>query len=466
MRRPNVLLIYTDQQRWDAIGANGNTDIRTPVIDQLAADGVNFDHCFVQNPVCMPSRVSLLTGQYPSALGITHMGVPVPEGTATMPRILGSHGYVTGNIGKLHFLPHANRDHRDHHPSYGFDHLELSEEPGCYEDAYRAWVRRKAPDQLDNISLGLPQMAQTWRDAMGIEDTIIHPETRLASKGVPFGAPSDLTHGAFVAEQTAEFIRTHRDRPFLAVASFYSPHSPWVAPQEYLDLYDPASLSIPTFPPDVDEQRSDGRFGDDELRAVRHGYYAMVSEVDAHIGVLLECLAENGLADDTIVVLVSDHGEWLGEHLNYGKGYPGHDAVARVPLVMRFPPELSPRGHTVSSIVEAVDVLPTLLEACGVGVPSHVQGRSLLPLANGDIGHERDSALMEFTGWRTMRTHQYRYVCHDDGTESLFDLAREFGEYTDVSAEPAYATDLADLRHHLLQRLISAEQPLPKTWAY
>ena len=280
MKRPNVLILYTDQQRWDALGANGNREIKTPHLDELAAEGVNFDHHFVQNPVCMPSRVSFLTGQYPSTLGITHMGVPVPENTLTLPRMLAHFGFTSANIGKLHFLPHANRDHREVHPAYGFDHLEISDEPGCYEDAYRAWVRRKSPDALDSVSVGLPPATRTGYQTMHIADTVSHPEARFPKRPIAFPAASDLTHSAFVAEQTMEFIRARDREPFLCIAGFYSPHSPWVAPQEFLDLYDPDSLSIPSFPPEVDAKRADGRCSDDELRGARQGYYAMVSEVD------------------------------------------------------------------------------------------------------------------------------------------------------------------------------------------
>ena len=152
-KRPNILLLMTDQQRWDAVGANGNPEIKTPHLDRMASQGASFDHFFVQNPVCMPSRVSMLTGQYCSTLRIFQNGAPVPEDTVTLPMLLGNYGYRSANIGKLHFLPHADRDHRDVHPPYGFDHLEISDEPGCYEDAYRAWVRKTAPDQLDLISL-------------------------------------------------------------------------------------------------------------------------------------------------------------------------------------------------------------------------------------------------------------------------------------------------------------------------
>ena len=109
MKRPNILLLYCDQLRWDALGVNGNKDVKTPNLDKLAADGVNFTRHFVQHPLCMPSRVSFLSGQYPSTLGITRMGVPVPEDLDILPHYLEPAGYVTANIGKLHFLPHANR---------------------------------------------------------------------------------------------------------------------------------------------------------------------------------------------------------------------------------------------------------------------------------------------------------------------------------------------------------------------
>ena len=180
------LLIHTDQQRWDALGANGNPLIHTPNLDRLAAQGVCFDHCFSQSPVCMPSRISLLTGQYPSTLGMQHMAVPVPEDTTMVQHILGGYGYVTACIGKVHFLPHSNRDHRTPHPPYGFDHTEISDEPGCYEDAFRAWVRRKAPDQLEHISLALPPVTKIWQQLLQVDDPIQHPEDGYASKAVAF----------------------------------------------------------------------------------------------------------------------------------------------------------------------------------------------------------------------------------------------------------------------------------------
>jgi len=464
MKRPNILLLYTDQQRWDALGANGNPHIRTPNLDRLAAEGLNFDHFFVQNAVCMPSRVSLLSGLYPATLGILSNGVPVPAGTVVLPHMLRNYGYTSANIGKLHFLNHANRDHRAIHPAYGFDHLEISDEPGCYEDAYRAWVRRKAPDQLDRVSVGLPPATEVWQKTMGIDDGIAHPPQRQPNGALAFAGRSDLTHTAFVAEQTIEYLRAHDDRPFFCIAGFYSPHSPWVAPQEFLDLYDPAELPLPEFPAELDAKRSDERFGDDELRSVRQGYYAMVSEVDHHVGRILACLDEQGLADSTIVVFTSDHGEYLGEHLRYGKGGP-EDCSARVPFIVRRPAGPGEAGRTVSEIVEAVDVVPTLLAWAGIPIPSHLQGRPI-PHACAGEGAGRQSSLFEARGLKALRTAQYLYTLRADGREGLFDVAADPGQYDNVAADSARALVVAEMRKELARRLIEAERPLPREWRY
>jgi len=470
MRRPNILILYTDQQRWDALGVNGNPDIQTPHLDRLAQEGLNFDHYFVQNPVCMPSRASFLTGQYPSTLGITHMGVPVPPETITLPRLLRPYGYRTANIGKLHFLPHANRDHRRPHPDYGFDHLEIADEPGVYEDAYRAWVRRIAPDQLDYLSVGLPPATAVWYETMEIEDRVKHPSRggRFDFKGaIPFPGRPEVTHTAFVAEQTIEFLKQQQaGQPFLCIAGFYSPHAPWVAPQKYLDRYDPARLALPDYPAEINAQRSEDYFSDTQLRSARHGYYAMISEVDEHVGHILAQLDRQGLAEDTIVIFTSDHGEWLGEHLRYGKSYPGADAVSRVPFIIRWPAARMAAGQTIRQIIEAVDVVPTLLEGVGIQPPPHLQGCSFFPALSGEPFSGRGAALMEHTGWKTLRTPQYRYLIQADGEEKLWDIQQDPGEYHDVAAEPAYAAVLAEQRRLLLQRLIDMERPLARIWPY
>ncbi len=466
MRRPNILILYTDQQRWDALGVEGNPDIVTPHLDALARSGVRFTHHFVQSPVCMPSRASMLTGRYPASIGVQHMGVPLPADTVTLPRLLRNYGYFSANIGKLHFLPHANRDHREPHPDYGFDQLEISDEPGCYTDAYRAWVRHKSPEHLDDISLGLPPATQTWQRAMGWRDEIRHPEERFPHRPLAFRGPDDLSHTAFVAEQSLAFLRAQRDRPFLCIAGFYSPHSPWVAPQRFLDLYDPARFTLPPFPAGLQGRRETSHCGDADLRAARHGYYGMVSEVDHHVGRILAELDALGLAQNTIVVFTSDHGEWLGEHLRYGKGHPAHDCVSRVPLLVRWPAGGVAAGRCVSQFAEAVDLVPTLLEGAGIPLPGELQGHSLLSALRGEPHAGRDSALTEHVGWKTLRTARHRYLCHADGREALYDLEADPLGYAEVTDDPAHHDALAACRHLLLRRLLERERPLPRTWTY
>lgn len=466
MQRPNILLIYVDQHRWDALGANGNPYIHTPNLDQLAMEGANFDHCFVQNALCMPSRASFLTGQYPSQLDITHMGVDMPEDAITWPRLLRPYGYFSANMGKLHFLNHANRDHRIPHPSYGFDQWEISDEPGVYEDAYRAWVRREAPDQLEYLSVGLPPATAVYYDTLDITDTVCHSQTGPRDDfvgAIPFPGDDAYTHSAFVAQRTMDFLKGQDEqRPFLCIAGFYSPHAPWVVPQRYLDLYDPeelpivnGQLAIGNEPPSIPNPQPP--IPEPQLRSAVHGYYAMISEVDNYVGQIMATLAEKGLVENTIVIYTSDHGEWLGDNGRFGKGYPGDDPTVRVPFIIKG---LDIISQKCQHLIEAVDVLPTLLELAGIQSPPHLNGRSFAPQLLNRHYQPRDSALTEFHGWKTLRTHHHRYLIHDDGQELLWDDKKKL-------LDPAENLDVINHhRHLLLQRLLEAERPLPRTWPY
>lgn len=465
MNRPNVVLIHTDQQRWDTIAANGNRIIKTPNLDRLAARSVNFTNCYAQNPVCMPSRISLMTGRYCSSLRITHMAVTVPQDTTAIQHLFARSGYRTGLIGKLHYLPHSNRRHNRPHPNYGFDHVELSDEPGCYDDAYRAWVRLRAPDQVDAVSLGLPPVAEEWRRILGVDDGITHPQ-RTEYRARSFPADSRLTHAAFVGEQTAQFISEHKREPFFCFSGFYSPHSPWVAPDEYLSLYRDADMPLPHYPEEYPAPE-DERFSEETLRSITKGYYAMISEVDNWVGEILSALDRADLADRTIIVFTSDHGEWLGEHRRFGKGFWAPDVVSRVPLIVSVPESLGGlAGEQVSQIVECVDVVPTLLRLCGLPVPEDVQG-DVLPVSSVVTPSAADAlALTEHHGWRSLRSDEFRYVVRSDGEEHLYDIAGDQWEYSDVAADPDHAELLSAARHELVTRMLRIEQPLPREWPY
>ncbi len=467
--RPDVLIVYTDQWRWDAIGVLGSP-VRTPVFDGVAAAGVHFDHAFVQSPVCMPSRVSMLTGRYPSDLGITHMGVPVPEETETIATVVRRRGYRTANIGKLHFLPHANRDHASPHPSYGFDVLALSDEPGPYEDDYRAWVRSVDPKAAERLSTGLPPAAEVWRETMGLDDGITHPGGGAREDFVgahEFGADAALTHTAWVATRTIEHLESLADdQPAFTIASFFSPHAPFNVPREYLDLYDPATLPLPELSDQERAAQPGSGVTDERIRSVRHGYFAALSEIDHHVGRILDTLERLGRADRTVVVVVSDHGEWLGDHLRFAKGYPADDPVSRVPLLVRWPRGLVAPGRRVSTIVEAVDVMPTLLDALAIPVPLSVQGRSLFSAVRGGELDRVELALTEHHGWRSVRTPTHRYVVHADGSERLFDVSENPLSEVDVVEAPEHQAALAEIRRLVLQRVLEIERPLPRTWPY
>lgn len=468
-QRPNVLMLYTDQQRADAMRCAGNDEIYTPNLDRLASKGVRFSQHFCNAPVCMPSRVSMLSGRYPHDLRILANGTPVPEDVVTLPTILSRQGYYTANIGKLHFVTHANRDYRQPHPAYGFDHLEISDEPGPYDDAYRAFVRQRMPDQLEHISRFVyPPASRKWREIVGLDEGIEHPD--MASPWVPrvFTGEDEATHTAFVGQRTCEFLasRSGNGQPFFCISGFYSPHSPLFAPKQYFDLYERDKLKVPGFPSKIDAQRKEAGQDDDMMRAAKHGYYAMVSEVDHWVGRILDQLESQGLADNTIVVFISDHGEFLGEFMRWGKGRP-EDCSSRVPLIIRNPLiDTATEGQVCDALVESVDVLPTLLEACAVPTPPWTHGQSLIGALKGESGPSRQHVLIEQDDWKALRDKTHRYVLHEDGREALYDVTTPLGEYTNLAEDPQQQSLLAEFRLALSLCLMQTQRRLPRVWPY
>jgi len=451
MKRPNVLLLQTDQQRWDGLGASGNEHIITPNLDALAASGALFENVFCNSPVCMPSRHSMLSGQYPSAIGSTCNGIQMREDVPCIHNILAPYGYHTANIGKLHFLNHSNRDHRQPHPRYGFDTLIVSDEPGCYEDAYITWVRQRDPSQVDNCRVGTPP---AWTGTP-IE------KPRQVTDPYAFEGPEDMTHSAFVAEEMVDFIRRNRDERFFAIAGFFAPHAPLNPPGRFVDMYDPSSLPLPH----MNEGENTRGLSDDEWRTVKAHYYALISHVDDQIGRILQALDDAGIRDDTLVVFTSDHGEHLGDHGLIQKGPPGLDSCSHVPLIVSWPGRV-PAGVRYSELIELVDLAPTVLDCCGVQVPPRFQGRTFRALMEGGNYASRDSVFIEhrvpFHGsWKTVRTHEFKYCASSGGGEMLFDLRQDPHELTDVCEDPAYAAPLATMRHELARRWFDVESQYP-----
>ncbi|MFP4579530.1 MAG: sulfatase [Candidatus Sumerlaeia bacterium] len=455
MRRPNVLLIQTDQQRWDALGAAGNPYIHTPNLDRLAASGALMENAFCNNPVCMPSRQSMLSGLYPSALGCNTNGVEMSENTLTLQKVLQLVGYYTANIGKLHFKNHSNRDHREYHPAYNFDTLILSDEPGCYDDAYIKWVEEKAPEQVENCRVSTPPVSLMRK---------IDKQPRNTHEPYIFEGPEELTHSAFVAEETVEFIRQQPDggRPFFAIAGFYAPHAPLNPPKRFVEMYEIESM------PEPHQGDGEGRpdLADVDWKKVKAYYYALVSHVDCEVGKILDALDETGLRDNTLIIFTSDHGEHLGDHCQVQKGPPGFDSCIHVPLIFSLPGKIE-AGKRFGELVELVDLAPTVLDFCGIQTPPEWQGKSLRALLEGREFEARDSVFFEFhapygTSTKGVRTHEYKYIATNGGQEHLYDLTKDPHELVNL----AETRDAADLLHagraELLKRLFDVEAQFPR----
>jgi len=454
MQRPNVLILYTDQQRWDTVAAAGFPWMRTPNLDRLEREGALLANAFCNSPVCMHSRQSMLSGRYPSAVGCVCNGVDMPPDIPTLASLLKPYGYHTANIGKLHFRSHSNRDHREPHPSYGFDTLILSDEPGCYDDAYIKWVEQHDPSQVENCRCDTPP---AWTGAP------ICKRPREVHQPYVFDGPEHLTHSAFVADETVNYIQTRGRDPFFCIAGFYAPHAPVNPPRRFVEMYDPAALPAPRRNPGEDP-RGLG-LSDDDWRRVRAFYYALVSHVDDQVGRILDALDKAGIAEQTLVLFTSDHGEHLGDHGLVQKGPPGLDSCAHVPMLLRLPGLVRPEARH-EALVEQVDVAPTILDFCGVQSPPFFQGRTFRPLLEGRPYRERASVFMELKvpfshSWKTVRSHMWKYARRHSGEERLYDLVDDPHELRNVAADPASAAMLHEARAELLRRWFDVESQYP-----
>ena len=394
--RPNILFICTDQQRYDALGCYGNAHIQTPTIDGLADEGVLFEQCYVQSPVCAPSRASLMTGRYPHNHGLWANGVALPEHQPLVTRALADGGYDCGLIGKMH-LAAAFDGRTEHRFDDGFRFYQWAHDPShrSPENAYRRWLGERFPELYARAIGGGPRQ----RHQVGAFDDM----------------PTEAHLSHWTAEQAIAFLATERDpdKPFFLQVNFYDPHHPFVAPREYLDRYDPATLPDPIGTPgELDTKpaiqreasaasyaghaRGFAEHSSDEIREIIRAYYAMVSLIDDETKRILGQLDALGLRDDTVVIFTSDHGEMLGDHALLLKGPMLYEGAVRVPLIVRWPGHLPP-GERRREIVEWIDLCATFTALAGLPAIPGNQGRDLLPLARGDAGAEpRGWAICEY----------------------------------------------------------------------
>ena len=480
----NILLLITDQQRFDTLGCYGNPDIKTPNIDRMAAQGALFEICYVQNPICSPSRASLTTGLYVRNHGLWANGVTLPPGQNLLPKALADAGYDCGMVGKQHLAPCANGDEPrldDGYRVYRWSHDPIHRSA---HNAYHDWLRRTHP--------GIFQTAVLDRQSASAE------AGNVAKGGTPIDTvPVEAHYSHWIAEEAIGFIEDASRpaaMPFYFMANFFDPHHPFGAPEPFRRLYDAATLP----PPSGSAQELDGKpgvqreysrasygghapgFADytaEELREARAGYYAMVSMIDAEVGRILDALERTGALDDTLVVFTSDHGEMLGDHAIMLKGPMLYDPVVRVPLILHQPGTV-PAGRRVGAIVQMIDVTQTILAVAGIPGAFATQGADLTTLLNDPAAPWRDWALCEYRDsghgaqppvHTTMLRHGTMKLVVWHGPPAaqrtrdgeLYDLAADPGEHVNLYYDPAHAAAREALKDMLIDVTVATEWPRP-----
>ncbi|MDQ8189844.1 sulfatase [Roseibacillus persicicus] len=448
--RPNVLFIAVDDLR-PAIGCYGDAIAVTPNLDRLAKRGVQFNNAYCQVAVCNPSRASLMTGLRPDNLGVWTLPVHFREAkpdAVTIPQWFRKFGYTAVSHGKIFHNPTPDPQ------SWSEPIRPLPSLPFPYPEGTRELIKEAAAK--------LPE--RDWRKK----------SLRPPSTGAPELPDDKLLDGARTLMAIDDLRRLGQaPEPFFLAMGYIRPHLAWVAPKKYWDLYEPATLPVltdETITPDtpayalhnnselthyvdlIDLPRpwQEETVAEDKARQLAHAYYACVSYVDAQIGLLLDALDEEGLADNTIIVLWSDHGWKLGEYRGWGK-MTNYEIDARVPLFIAAP-GLQTAGQQSDQLVELLDLYPTLCDLAGIDKPDFVDGRSLLPVLENVEQAVREGAVnqyyrrwegREYMGY-SIRSQEYRLVEWRDFTtgevtaHELYDHRSEHSEKENIaeSAEP------------------------------
>jgi len=428
-RKWNLLIITNDQHRADCLGCYGNPVVKTPVVDQLAAEGVRFANYFVHAPQCVPSRVSLHTGRYPHSHKVPTNTFALKDSEMTLAKILNGQGYATACVGEMPFAPQSYTG--------GFQ---------------RVLASNKEYDQF-LASKGLK-----------------YPAAEGPFQAAPVPWTDDLDETAFFAGHAREFIRAHLAGPFFLHINFRRPHHPFNPPSPYDKMYEGATFP-PAFKregemankPPQQQAALEKSVGFDlrtmtpaDLDRVKSYYYGMISLNDKYIGTVLDELRTAGLADRTLVIFNADHGEMLGDHGLLFKGGYMYDAVVHVPCVMRAP-GLIPAKRVVEGLVEEVDVLPTVLDVLGVKTPTVVQGKSLLPVVREPKMRHKTAVFAEFPAIKMVRTREWKLVHYVRAKHGeLYDLQADPHELTNLYGDARHAARQAELEALLVDYLASA----------
>lgn len=431
MKRPNILFITTDQQRYDTIGALGNDFMVTPNLDMLVREGCSYVNAYSNNPVCLPARHQMLTGLPARYHGFDQnyfdeAARPVPYDLATFPQLLSDNGYETIAIGKMHFQPCRRHN--------GFGRMELMEEIPRYleEDDYAMYLKEQGFGHIQSIH--------------GVRHLLyMLPQRSLV--------PEEHHGSSWVANRSIAHLKANGGkRPFMMWSSFIAPHPPFDVPGKWADLYKgkelpPLKVSVTPLSERAEDSRCIADYPDETyLRRARELYYASISFVDYNIGKIIDQLKAMGEYENTMILFTSDHGEMLGDYGTFQKSLP-YDSSAKIPFILRYPGRVK-AGSIDRRFVDINDILPTMLDVAGITYPKPeiLPGESvLIPKGKKD----RTVQYMEHSHgpgrWISVRDRQYKYnYYYGGGREELFDMIQD----PDESENLLYGEIKAGVREH------------------
>ena len=466
--RPNVLFIVSDQHNAKVLGCNGHPDVKTPALDRMAAEGVRFDNAITQNPICTPSRVCMLSGQYCHNHGYYGLSGPNPGG---LPSVLGHFrraGYGTGALGKIHCPEYWIEDDSD----------VFHETCGCS-------VGGRSPEYAAYLA---------ERNLTDLEDHGAMQEFGRRGQQTCDARPSKVSYRdgqeGWIATKAIEFMAACRDegRPFFLHASLPKPHQCYTPAQEFWDLYDESRLTLPAnadYDMDAAGKAPHLRRGAERWRKGEwtlfephgfeagrlrklHGYLGSVSHVDHATGEMVAWLDENGLGEDTIIVYTSDHGDHATEHGQMEKA-PGIccDSITRVPAIWRWTEHIK-AGHVAREVVESVDIAATLCALSGLASMETSDGRDISAMLQGEPGDPDRVGVTEFAFSRSIRRGKHRLVWYakqmfgdeyPDGFGELYDLEADPWEMNSLYFDPHHAATVQELKSALLDWLVTHTRP-------
>jgi iduronate 2-sulfatase len=440
--KPNVLFVICDDLNCD-LGCYGHPQAQSPNIDRLAKRGVRFVNAHCQYPLCGPSRASFMAGLYPDQTRIHRNAVYLRRHlptVQTMSQMFRQHGYLATRIGKIYH--------------YGVPrHIGTSghDDPDSWDFTINPRGRDKDDEDLIfSLLPGLFGGTLSWLAAEGSDQE--------QTDGI--GA----TEAIGMLKQYAE-----QEQPFFLAVGFYRPHTPFVSPKKYFQLYPRDQIRVPqisagyleTIPKparlSLTRKKYQVNLADDLARQAIQAYYASITFVDAQVGRVLDALDETGLADNTIVVFTSDHGYHMGEHGHWQKTTLFENAT-HVPLIIATP-NSKDAGQSTRSLAEMVDFYPTLAELCDLPSPDYLSGVSLAPVLKNREAQPRKSALTQYMGGYSLRTARYRYTQWgpngQDGAE-LYDHQSDPEELINLVSQPEHAPTVKRLAGQLQQRIAAA----------